>query len=597
VTTKVGRRLGERWRRLRPFLGHVSRWRLFALVSSSAGSGLLEAGLLAFVSQIAFALASGSPTVALPVVGAGRDGGLPMGPALLVALVLVVVRLLLQLVVSALPARMSAEVQEKLRAETFDLFIGSTWETQARERDGHLQSLLGQEIARASDAVLRLGSGLAASFNFLALIVAAVLLNAVVALTILVASIGLFFALRPLSRLARRRSAELVRTGRTLLGAVSDTVRMAEEIAVFGRGATFSDRYGELAHAMRRPYFMTQFLQRSVRALYQSVGIGVVVAGLGVLYLLGSEQLAEIGAVVLILVRALTYGQELQGTYHGFLEGAPYFESVRTAQASYRAHPAVWGDEPAGRIGTLAFEDVSFAYVPGRPVLRDLTFEIGPGEAVGVVGPSGAGKSTLIQVLLRLRPPMAGRYLVDGRDADRLSVGDWTRRLAYLPQDSRVVSATVAENIRFFRPDVDHAQVVRAARLAGIHDEITSWAEGYDTVIGQRADAVSGGQRQRLCLARALAADPDVLILDEPTSALDLSSESVVQEALARLTGRVTVLIVAHRLSTLSICDRIMVLRDGRIEAFDRPQAVADVNPFYREALLLSQSSQVSLET
>ena len=173
----------------------------------------------------------------------------------------------------------------------------------------------------------------------------------------------------------------------------------------------------------------------------------------------------------------------------------------------------------------------------------------------GVVGPSGAGKSTLVQILLNLRMPDEGRYLINGVPVQQLRQDDWHARVAYVPQEPRLVHASVAENIRYFR-DLDDDAVVRAAQLARIHDDIESWPNGYETIVGPRADAVSGGQQQRICLARALAAQPEILILDEPTSALDPRSEALIQESRPRSSTRCA-FIIAHRMSTLDICDRV----------------------------------------
>ena len=145
----------------------------------------------------------------------------------------------------------------------------------------------------------------------------------------------------------------------------------------------------------------------------------------------------------------------------------------------------------------------------------------------------------------------------------------------------------MAENIRFFR-DVDDEAVERAGRLARIHDDIISWSHGYDTIVGPRADAVSGGQQQRICLARALVARPHVLVLDEPTSALDPGSESLIQESLVALKGELTLFIIAHRMSTLNICSRVMVILDGRLVAFDTKAVLEEENPYYRSASMLA---------
>jgi ABC-type multidrug transport system fused ATPase/permease subunit len=219
-------------------------------------------------------------------------------------------------------------------------------------------------------------------------------------------------------------------------------------------------------------------------------------------------------------------------------------------------------------------------------VLSDISFVVAAGESVGIVGPSGAGKSTLIQILLRLRTPCNGRYLVNGLPSEQLARDDWHRLVAYVPQEPRLVHASIADNVRFFR-DLSDDAVERACRLARIHDDIVRWSSGYDTLVGPRADAVSGGQQQRICLARALAGQPDVLVLDEPTSALDARSEALIQESLTAVKDETTLFIIAHRISTLDICDRVMVIVDGRLEAFGASVLLQRQNEYYRSASAL----------
>jgi len=182
---------------------------------------------------------------------------------------------------------------------------------------------------------------------------------------------------------------------------------------------------------------------------------------------------------------------------------------------------------------------------------------------------------------------------VNGTPAERFSREDWRRAVAYLPQEPRLLHASVAENIRFFRPLGDEA-IERAARLAGIHKDIVGWSAGYETIIGPRADAISGGQQQRICLARALAANPEVLVLDEPTSALDPHTERAIQESLGALKHELTMFIVAHRMSTLDVCDRVMVIVDGRLEAFDTASALHVNSSYFRAASGLAAASSVA---
>ena len=190
--------------------------------------------------------------------------------------------------------------------------------------------------------------------------------------------------------------------------------------------------------------------------------------------------------------------------------------------------------------------------------------------------------------MLRLRQPTSGAVLADGVDARDISLDAWSRQFSFVPQDPALFSGSVAENIRFFRADVDDTAIEQASRLAHLHDDVVSWPNGYETQVGGRGHQLSGGQRQRLCIARALVGRPSIVVLDEPTSALDVKSESLVRETLAALAPECTVIVIAHRLSTLNICDRIMVVLNGALQGFDTSTTLETTNPFYREALELS---------
>lgn len=217
--------------------------------------------------------------------------------------------------------------------------------------------------------------------------------------------------------------------------------------------------------------------------------------------------------------------------------------------------------------GDLAFEHVRFFYPsrPDTPALDDFTLTIAPGETVALVGPSGSGKSTVFQLLLRFYDPQAGRVVLDGVDltaADPLAI---RQRIALVPQDAVIFATSVADNVRYARPDASLDEV-RAACAAAFADEfITRLPEGYDTDLGERGVRLSGGQRQRIAIARAILADRPVLLLDEATSALDAESERMVQTALDGLMRRRTTLVIAHRLATVQKADRIIVLDGGRI--------------------------------
>ncbi len=572
------------WSRLGPLLGD-RRKAVVALAISSVLSGFTEAGVLAVVAQVAASLVDGATRVHVNIGPFHSDA--TIGALLVVAFVLSVIRLALQVPISYLPARIAADVQARLRDELFDAFTRASWTVQSRDREGHLQEIMTSQVLQAAQGALQAAVLVTASLTFLVLVISALALNVGAAVVVLVAAVALFGLLRPLNALGGQRARALSQSQMAYASGIGEAIRVAEETQVFGVAAAQRSRIDRLTATAQDLFFHTQLLGRLVPNIYQSLIYLVIVAGLAGLYATGSGDVASLGAVVLLLVRAGTYGQQIQGSYQFVRQALPFVERLQEVERLYAASSPVTGERSLPRVKTLAFEKVSYAYRLGRPVLSDISFEIAGGEAVGIVGPSGAGKSTLVQILLQLRRPDHGRYLINGVPVEQFACDDWQRRVAYVPQEPRLIHASVADNIRYFRR-LDDDAVERASRLARIHDDISGWSNGYDTTVGPRADAVSGGQQQRICLARALAAQPEVLVLDEPTSALDPRSETLIQDSLIALKGKVTLFIIAHRMSTLEMCGRVMVIVDGRLDAFDTITLLQRENSYYRSASTLA---------
>jgi ABC-type multidrug transport system fused ATPase/permease subunit len=215
--------------------------------------------------------------------------------------------------------------------------------------------------------------------------------------------------------------------------------------------------------------------------------------------------------------------------------------------------------------GHIVFDNVWFRYERGDDVLRGIRFTIRPGERVALVGPSGAGKTTIAMLLARFYDPTKGRILLDGIDLRRIRLRSLRRHIGLVLQDTFVVEGTVRDNIALGKPDATDDEIVAAAKLANAHEFIERLPQGYDTWVGEGGALLSVGQRQRIALARALLRQPTILVLDEVTSHLDAESEAAIQQAIERAMEGRTVLIIAHRLSTVKNADRILVLQDGRI--------------------------------
>jgi ATP-binding cassette subfamily B protein len=556
---------------------------LLALCSVLAG--VAEAAFLAVLVSIALAL------VSHPKTGAQHSNLFHIHAStstlVIIAAVLVIARTALLAPLAILPARIASHVQARLRNELFSSFTAASWGMQSREREGHMQETMTGQVAQATGGALQATGLITSAFSFLVLLAAAFALNAEAAIIVLISAGVLFRVLRPLNQAGVRRARALSDAQMNYAGGIAQANRLAEETRVFGVAEAQRAQVGQLIDVSRTAFYRMQLIGRLAPSAYQSAISGMLVIGLAFLVTQGTGHVVSLGAVILILYRAGSSGQSVQGAWQNLRQCVPFIERLQETRRRYEASRPPEGDLPLADIGTLAFDNVSFSYRSGRPVLSEISFEVAGGDTVGIIGPSGAGKSTLIQILLRLRLPDEGRYLVNGVPAEQFASADWHKRVAYVPQEPRLIHATVAENIRFFR-ELDDEEVERAGRLARIHDDIVAWPKGYETIVGPRADAVSGGQQQRICLARALAGRPEVLVLDEPTSALDPQSETLIQESLTGLREELTLFIIAHRMSTLDICRRVMVILDGRLAAFDTIDLLKEHSAYYRSASALA---------
>lgn len=215
--------------------------------------------------------------------------------------------------------------------------------------------------------------------------------------------------------------------------------------------------------------------------------------------------------------------------------------------------------------GNISFDHVSFAYNTGEEVLHDVSFDVKPGQVIGLVGPSGAGKSTIASLLPRFYDATAGVITVDGTDIKTVTLDSLRKQVGIVPQETLLFNGSVYDNIKYGRLDATETEIIDAAKAANAHEFITGLPQGYKTLLGDRGVNISGGQRQRIAIARAILKNPRILILDEATSALDTESERLVQEALDRLMVGRTSFVIAHRLSTIKNADRILVLEDGKL--------------------------------
>lgn len=286
-------------------------------------------------------------------------------------------------------------------------------------------------------------------------------------------------------------------------------------------------------------------------------------------------DLAAFAAVVYLIQRIFMHVSKLHGVLYSLNMSLPYANMTLDLQKkSSLNREAREGSFPFTFSRSLDFRGVSFAYDGQKQVLEKISFSVCKGEMVGIVGRSGEGKTTICDLALRLFAPSKGGIYLDGIDITDIPLNEWRGKVGYVSQDIFLKNDTIANNIKFFDDAISDAEMIRAAKAANIYDFIQGLPGGFEAKVGERGVLLSGGQRQRIVLARAIARRPQILILDEATSALDNESEALVQGSIAELKGGVTILVVAHRLSTVMRSDRLLVLENGRIAEEGKPDTL-----------------------
>jgi ABC-type multidrug transport system fused ATPase/permease subunit len=389
-----------------------------------------------------------------------------------------------------------------------------------------------------------------------------------------------FKRLRPIFRERGRITADV--TGR-----LTETIGGIRLVKVYTAEAreqrVFAEGVDRLFRNIARTITGTSATTALSTAVVGVIGVLIMVFG-GRAVIAGTMSVGDlvmyvifIGLVAAPLVSIANIGTQLTEAFAG-LDRIRELRDMATEDeedASRQAVPPLRGD--------VRFDGVWFEYDAGAPVLRDVSFTAPAGTTTALVGSSGSGKSTLISLIMAFARPTAGRILVDGTDLAALRLHAYRQQLGVVLQDNFLFDGTVRENIAFTRPGATDAEVTAVARVANVDEFVSRFADGYDTIVGERGVKLSGGQRQRVAIARAILADPRVLILDEATSSLDSESEQLIQEGLQRLrTGRTT-FVIAHRLSTITSADQILVLEQGQVVERGTHHELLELGGRYRE--------------
>ncbi|MDP3935323.1 MAG: ABC transporter ATP-binding protein [Candidatus Giovannonibacteria bacterium] len=471
-------------------------------------------------------------------------------------------------------ARTTAAFETKTRNELFSATLKADWPYLSEQKVGYLDQTLTNDVDQSSKLLSYISYSIIVFANLITYGFLIVNISWVVALFTLVFGGAVLLALKPLFNKNTAVSEAIGKLYKELAHYVNENVLGMKTVKAAFVEENVLKRSNKYFEEIKSLNLRVTALRNATTVLIQPVGLIFVIAVFAFFYKMTVFNFASFAVIVYAINKIFAFIQQAQSNLHTIHAQVPYLLSVLKYKNEAKKHE----EYDLGTAGfhfqnKLEFKNVDFSYKHREQgVLKNVSFSVKKGEMVGLIGPSGAGKTTVVDLILRLYLPQKGAILLDEKEISDIRMENWRKNIGYVSQEIFLLNDTIENNIKFYSGAVTEKDIIEAARMANIDDFINSLPEKFATVVGERGILLSGGQRQRIILARVLARRPQVLILDEATSALDNESEILIQEAIDGLKGKVTVLAIAHRLSTVKASDKLIVLDDGKIIEEDSPE-------------------------
>lgn len=463
-------------------------------------------------------------------------------------------------------AKAVADYTFATRNELFSNMIRAKWQYLLDRKVGHLTQIISEDIDLSAGVLVSISIFIIFLTSFISYAVIALTISPYVTIATIVIGTILSIFVKPILRKIRQvvgretalRKEVAHMINQHLIGA--KTVKsMVVESPIIQLG---KDKFRELSQrrssVLRRQAILATFLE--------PITLSVIIPVFLLSYRNPAFNIASFAAVLYLVQKMFSFVQSMQMRLGAINEGIPHLSAVVQCQEEIRQYQEHGGETDSFKFSSaIQLENVNFSYDSGERVLDNLILTIKKGDMVGLVGQSGSGKTTIADLLLRLFEPNDGSITVDGVSISAINLYAWRSKMGYVSQDMFLLNDTIANNIRFYDGSISDNDIERAAKLAHVYDFVEQRPEKFNAIVGERGIKLSAGQRQRIVLARMIARKPEILILDEATSALDNESEVAIQKSLEDLRGKVTMLVIAHRLSTVMNSDKLAFLEGGRI--------------------------------
>jgi ABC-type multidrug transport system fused ATPase/permease subunit len=473
----------------------------------------------------------------------------------------------------------------------------SKWSFILREKSGYIQNTVFWDVKRTTqllDCIVQFIQSATGSLMYL--FVALNISSTITIFTLLTGAVILLTLRRPLLGKARTIGEETSTAEKQLAQHITEYLQAFKMVKASGATNGVVIEANSYLEQLRSLLARSVFIQGIGSLVMQPLAILFIIGVFSFSYKATTFSLPSFAVILYLIQKIFTYLDSTQSSFGSIVQLVPYAENVE--KYKHQVKNAQEEEISQGKAfifkRAVAFENVSFSYSSDRLVLSRITALIPKGSMIGIIGGSGGGKTSLADLLLRLFQPTDGLITLDGVPVQEIQLTDWRQHVAYVSQDPFLVHASVADNIRFFADNISDDDIRYAAKQAHCNDFIESLPNGFDTILGDRGVTLSGGQRQRIALARALVRKPELLVLDEVTSALDSELERSIQEVIDELRGVVTMVVIAHRISTVTSADLIWVLENGSLVESGAPALMLnDPNSYLWRMMKLQSMNDV----
>ena len=491
---------------------------------------------------------------------------------------LFIVRSLLLFIAQYISVRTFSEYERSVRSRLFSTFLESNWAHLSKQKLGHFDQLLLADVKQCSVLLSKFPVMSQVMANLVIYSFLAINVSPSITFLALAAGIAAFLVYKPLFYKSRAVSGENIATHKELVHHLNESLIGMKSIKsnsiekqIWQRAAYYFDAIKKFRIKME---LFKNFANGSLGLFPPFFIIGIFIFS----YKTSLFNFAAFAVIIYAISKIFDSIQLMVLEFQNMSSEAPSLINISNFKKEVMRHKEE--DEGARDFNftnRLEFENVSFAYDGlSNQVLKNISFSIKKGEMAGLVGPSGTGKTTMVDLLLRLLKPQKGQILLDGESVSDIKLSQWRKNIGYVPQEPFLINDTIENNIKFYNDSLGQEEIAEAARMANIRDFIESQPQKFQTSVGERGVQLSGGQKQRVVLARILARKPQFLILDEATSSLDNESEMMIQRSIEELRGKITVLAIAHRLSTVLNFDKVFVMENGQIVEFGKPRELLD---------------------